>query len=490
MITETKNEVGYAEASLADNSIVANPDRSLRLKFITIPQFYHPYTQVVFAGCTNFLSVGMFNVLISLGGSGQVDATTASNSNTVLYALFAALALFGGSIVNRFGAKITLAFGALGYAVYGASFWVFNNVPKGNVSKTGGTVAVYIGGVCCGLGAATLWVACGTVMSSYATERQKGRFVSIFFALSFLGSVIGGIIPVAQNYNDTTASNVSDGTYIAITVLMIVGFFSGFLVANPQHIIRSDGTRVLNAKQKSFKEEITAIYNAIKVEPYFVFFLPYAFLGLYYPAYQANDFNGYFFNTRTRSINGLLYGISQMFGAITFGLFLDLPMLRRKVRARVGWGILFVTVFIISLCGYFPMKESNRLVPYDPPMDLKDGSKAAKYIVLYFFYGWQDGMVQSYAFWIMGTLTNDSRVVSMYAAFYKVMGAIAAAIAFGTDARGVSYKRMYGSYWGVCLFGVLSLGVLVFKRVEDTTVVEDTPLREDVTSIKPEVMSL
>jgi hypothetical protein len=78
----------------------------------------------------------------------------------------------------------------------------------------------------------------------------------------------------------------------------------------------------------------------------------------------------------------------------------------------------------------------------------------------------------------------------MYAAFYKVMGAIAAAIAFGTDARGVSYKRMYGSYWAVCLLGVLSLGILVFKRVEDTTEVEDTPLREDVTSIKPEVMSL
>ena len=172
-----------------------------------------------------------------------------------------------------------------------------------------------------------------------------------------------------------------------------------------------------------------------------------------------------------------------MFGAITFGLFLDLPMLKRKLRARLGWGILFITVFIVSLCGYFPMKESNRLVPYNPPMDLKDGSKAAKYIVLYFFYGWQDGMVQSYAFWIMGTLTNDSRVVSMYAAFYKVMGATAAAIAFGTDARGVSYNRMYGSYWAVCLFGVLSLGILVFKRVEDTTEEEKPEM------IKPEVIA-
>lgn len=484
MVSATKMDHEYMEAHVEDNSVVANPDRSLRLKFITIPNYYHPYTQVVFAGFTNFLAVGMFNVLISLGGSGQVDSTTASNSNTVLYALFAALALFAGSIVNKFGVKITLALGALGYAVYGASFWVYNNVPKGNVSKKGGTAAVYIGGICCGLGAATLWVACGTVMSAYATEGQKGRFVSIFFFLSFLGSVIGGIIPVAQNYDNTTASNVSDGTYIAITILMILGFFSGFLVADPKHIIRSDGTRVLNSEQKTFRQEIAGIYQAIKMEPLFLFFLPFAFFGLYYPAYQANDFNGYFFNVRTRSINGLLYGISQMMGAIIFGLFLDVPFLKRKQRARLGWVLLFVTVFVVSLCGYFPMKESNRKVPYMPPLDINDGSKASKYIALYFFYGWQDGMVQAYAFWIMGTLTNDATVVSMYAAFYKVMGAVAAAIAFGCDARGVSFQRMFGSYWAVCLVGVLSLGVLVFLRVDDTSVIDEGPILEKMESVR------
>lgn len=466
-------------------SIFPNPDRSLHLKLISIPQFYHPYTQVIFAGFTNFLSVGMFNVLISLGGSGQVDATTADNANTVLYALFAALALFAGSIINRFGTRITLSLGALGYAVYGASFWVYNNVPKGNVSQRGGEAAVYIGGICCGLGAATLWVACGTVMTSYCTEKQKGRFVSIFFFLSFLGSVIGGIIPVAQNQNNTDTGSVSDGTYIAITILMIVGIFTALLVANPESIIRSDGTRVLNAQQKSFKEEISGIYYSIKKEPYFIFFLPFSFMALYYPAFQSNDFNGYFFNVRTRAVNGLLYGISQMLAAILFGLFLDLPLFKRRSRALIGWFMLFITVFIVSLCGYFPTRESHRNIPYDPPMDLHDGSKAAKYMVLYFFYGWQDGMVQAYAFWIMGALSNDSRVVSMYAAFYKVMGAIAAAIAFGIDADGASFLRMFGSYWGVSLFGVLSLGVLVFKKVQDTS--EDIGKTENLVSTEPVV---
>ncbi len=66
----------------------------------------------------------MFNVMASLGGAGQVDATTADNSNTVLYALFAVIALVSGPICNYLGPKVTLAFGGVGYALYAASFWV------------------------------------------------------------------------------------------------------------------------------------------------------------------------------------------------------------------------------------------------------------------------------------------------------------------------------------------------------------------------------
>lgn len=66
---------------------------------------------------------GMFNVLASLGGGGQLDATLADESNTILYSLFAVLCLVSGSVCNYFGPKITLAFGGVGYSLYAASFW-------------------------------------------------------------------------------------------------------------------------------------------------------------------------------------------------------------------------------------------------------------------------------------------------------------------------------------------------------------------------------
>lgn len=97
------------------------------LGFIRIPNFYSTVGQVFLAGLVNFLSVGMFLVLISLGGSGQLDPTTADNSNTILYCVFAVTAFFSGSLTNFFGPRIMLTIGALGYATYGAAFWSYDN---------------------------------------------------------------------------------------------------------------------------------------------------------------------------------------------------------------------------------------------------------------------------------------------------------------------------------------------------------------------------
>lgn len=69
----------------------------------------------------------MLNVIASLGGGGQVDATTSDNANIVPYSVFAALGLLSGSVCNYLGPKITLSFGGVGYALYASSFWCYNH---------------------------------------------------------------------------------------------------------------------------------------------------------------------------------------------------------------------------------------------------------------------------------------------------------------------------------------------------------------------------
>lgn len=139
----------------------------------------------------------MFNVIASLGGAGQVDATTSDNANVVLYSIFAALALVSGSVCNYLGPKITLAMGGVGYALFAASFWCYNHTHNDGF--------VLFAGAMCGFSAAFLWwdilqilhvamtkafdrTAEGTMLMSYPTEDQKGRYISLFWVIWSMGT--------------------------------------------------------------------------------------------------------------------------------------------------------------------------------------------------------------------------------------------------------------------------------------------------------------
>jgi hypothetical protein len=71
---------------------------------------------------------------------------------------------------------------------------------------------------------------------------------------------------------------------------------------------------------------------------------------------EFNNYNGAFFNIRTRALNSVVYWISQIVGSLAIGVLLDQPNLRRRTRAFAGWVVLFIMVFFIHIWGYFYQK--------------------------------------------------------------------------------------------------------------------------------------
>jgi sugar phosphate permease len=57
-------------------------------------------------------------------------------------------------------------------------------------------------GVCAGL----LWTAQGSLMLSYPTESQKGRFISIFWTIYNMGAVIGAAVSLAINFRSSVST--------------------------------------------------------------------------------------------------------------------------------------------------------------------------------------------------------------------------------------------------------------------------------------------
>jgi hypothetical protein len=171
-----------------------------------------------------------------------VNVSVQDNASVALYATFASVSFFAGTINNYLGTPVTLAIGGFGYAFYTSSWICYNHTENGGYVIASGAIL----GIC----ASCLWTAQGTVMMSYPMEKQKGLYIGIFWAIFNLGAVIGSAIPIGQNWN-STEENVNDGTYIAFFVLMLAGFALAFFLASPHKIIRDDMTRVEHIRHPS-----------------------------------------------------------------------------------------------------------------------------------------------------------------------------------------------------------------------------------------------
>lgn len=131
----------------------------------------------------------MFNALNSLGAAGLPNEFTSVSdaANTAVYATFAVVGFFAGTVINTVGIRTALSFGGLGYCVYISSYLAYNNTQKafGYVVFSGALL-----GCCAGI----LWSAQGAIMMSYPSEKLKGRFISWFWTIFNLGGVIGSLV--------------------------------------------------------------------------------------------------------------------------------------------------------------------------------------------------------------------------------------------------------------------------------------------------------
>ena len=130
----------------------------------------------------------MFNALNGLGGAGQLskDASANDASNSALYATFAIVGFFAGTVTNTLGIRIALSFGGLGYCVYVSSYLYYNHLHNLGYPVFAG----FLLGCCAGI----LWSAQGAIMMSYPPEKLKGRFISSFWIIFNLGAVIGSLV--------------------------------------------------------------------------------------------------------------------------------------------------------------------------------------------------------------------------------------------------------------------------------------------------------
>ncbi len=300
-----------------------------------------------------------------------------------------------------------------------------------------------------------LWVVQGAIMTTYVKESQKGRAIAVFWIIFNLGGGVGSLASFGLNFHSKSGT-VSDSTYIALMVIMLVGWFLGLFICSPKRIRLAQLHAAIETENHSWKGTFDIAVKTMASWRVFCM-LPLFFCANVFYSYQQNQVNGMTFDIRTRSLNGALYWIAQMVGGLLIGVILDLPFLSRPVRARVGWAVLLVTGMSIWGGGYaFQKWQDRRLAAgHKQDIDYTQGSLSTGPIFLYIFYGAYDALWQGFCYWLIGTESNSTSRAAILVGAYKTFQATGGAMAWRINALHTSPMTQLGMNWG------LSMGALV-----------------------------
>jgi len=268
---------------------------------------------------------------------------------------------------------------------------------------------------------------------------------------------------------------VSDGTYVGFIVLTFLGACLAWCLVDARSVLRADGSRVIVMKNPTWKTEIIGLYETFLTDPYIILLFPMFFSANWFYTYQFNGVNLARFNTRTRALNNVLYWSSQIVGAFVFGYALDVASLRRTLRAKGAWAVLFVITMIIWGGGYDFQKGYTRAeVTADSyvKMDWTSHGYVGP-MFLYIFYGVYDAAWQTCVYWFIGSLTNNSRKIANFAGFYKGIQSAGAAIMWRMDGLGTPYMNEFASCWALLAGSLLLALPVILMRVRDHVDIEE-----------------
>lgn len=182
---------------------------------------------------------------------------------------------------------------------------------------------------------------------------------------------------------------------------MFFGACLALFICDADKVIRPDGSRVILMKNPSWKTEFIGLWQTISTEPWILLLFPMFFASNWFYTYQQNGINAAHFDTRTKALNGFLYWFAQIVAAALIGPLLDVEGVRRRIRARVGLGVLFLFTMAIWGGGYAWQKgytrESVAAADFTPTDWSTPGYVGPMF--LYFFYGMYDAVWQGFVYW-------------------------------------------------------------------------------------------
>ncbi|KAK7756497.1 hypothetical protein SLS62_001331 [Diatrype stigma] len=352
--------------------------------------YQHSLTQMLLMSVQAFCGPAMDDAIAGLGGGGLATPQTYNIATAINYAMLALVCCFGGPIVNRLGTKWALVIGAMSFPIGGSAYYCN--------SKFGTQWYLIFSGFVTGIGTGCWLNQCAT---SLAKNHDEG--------------VVGGITP---------------DTYIAFLIIECMALPTAFLISPLQHVVRSDGTRILVSEKLSTRQETKLIKKTLTSK----LILLSAFWALWSFFYGGtwSTYLGTYFSVRARALSSLISPFLCIVGCFGLGFILDMKGVSQRRRAQIG---LFV-VIVLNLGVYIwsiVMQVGFNAV--DPGKIDWDDSLYPKAFLPYFFIQTTGPLSQSYMYWLLSSFATDAQANVRNGAAFRCLEAIGQAISYGMNTQ-------------------------------------------------------
>ena len=170
-----------------------------------------------------FLLVFVAYMTIQVYARRLYPASAGPDQLALLYGVFTVASFLAPAAVNRWGPRLCLFLGILGYGALVAGGLLYFLRPTAAVLALVMVCAALNGG-----GAALLWTAQGKMIMSYSTDENRGLLFGLFWAMFNSASIVGGLL--AFFYFSVSANHGSGGLFVIFLVLVLTGAALSFLL--------------------------------------------------------------------------------------------------------------------------------------------------------------------------------------------------------------------------------------------------------------------
>ncbi|GMH74315.1 hypothetical protein TrVE_jg11087 [Triparma verrucosa] len=421
-----------------------------------------PLMQVVLMGTVFFFVFSAF-LTIQAFASDMYGEDLGSKMATALYLSFSFFSFVSPSVTNKLGAKMTMFWGTIGYAgLVAASLVYFENI------ESSFDFVVILGGISCGLGAALLWTAQGRLIMQYSDGTDNGHLFSIFWALFNMSALVGGLLTFfyfgnsSDSDDDASSTDGSAVLYVVFLSFIVLGALATQMLLPPKVVkaaaaqLAAGGSNshsdlplldkepeeedVEEISKENWFSEMAATIAMFRTKRMLFLSLIFFYTGYNQP-YQLNTFGNRIFQKQTIGLEMIIFYVSEIIGGLYVGSMLDQSAGNKLDQRKASKKCLLLFFVVTSLsfilcyfqeigCAFTDSDDADCNTDKDEDKLSYTQLESLRPSIIFALWGFSDSQIQTYSYWLMGTLYDSGVEQARAVGFYKMIQSLGWAIGF------------------------------------------------------------